>query len=109
MEHFRRNCAELTIALNVGITCYNDKSYLVDDTFDEELSLMFEKGGMKKVIGMKSSPIAVSARNVMIDELYDHLGGDSILRTTLDFDEGTYIEEIVDVNAAKKRKLGQTS
>src|SRR6266516_3680610 len=65
---------------------------------------------MKKVIGPplpQSSPVAASTRNITVDELYGHLGGDSILRTTLDFEEGTYTEEIVDVNAAEKRKLGQ--
>ena len=53
---------------------------------------------------MQSSPVAVSTHNITVDELYGHLGGDSILRTTLDFEEGTYTEEIVDVNAAEKRK-----
>src|SRR6266516_7779968 len=65
---------------------------------------------MKKVIGPplpQSSLVAASTRNITVDELYDRLGGDSILRTTLDFEEGTYTEEIVDVNAAEKRKLGQ--
>ena len=70
---------------------------------------MFEKGGMKKVIGSplpQSSPVAASTRNITVDELYGHLGGDSILRTTLDFEEGTRNnDEIVDVNAAEKRKL----
>ena len=39
---------------------------------------------MKKIIGPpfpQRSPVAASTRNIMVDELYGHLGGDSILRT----------------------------
>ena len=43
----------------------------------------------------------------MIDEVYESLGGDSILRTILDFEEGTRTEEIVDVNVVEKRKFGR--
>src|SRR5204863_10211276 len=109
-EHFHQDCAELTAALNASVTRYNDKGRLVNGASGEELPLMFEKGGMKKVIGPplpQSSLVAASTRNITVDELYGHLGGDSILRTTLDFEEGTYTEEIVDMNAAEKRKLGQ--
>ena len=35
---------------------------------------MFEKGGMKKVIGQGSS-VTASTRNIMADEFYGHLGG----------------------------------
>ena len=107
MEHFRRNCVKLMTALNVDIIHYNDKNCFVNDTFDEKFSLIFEKSGMKKIIRMKSSLVAVSARNVTIDELYNHLEENSILRTTLNFDEDIYIKKIIDVNIMKKRKLDQ--
>ena len=106
-EHFRRDCAELTAALNAGVTRYNDKGHLVNDGIGEELPLMFEKGGIKKVIEQGSS-VTASTHNITIDELYGHLGGNSILRTTLDFEEGTRTDEIVDVNVAK-RKFGRES
>src|SRR5205814_8538374 len=85
-EHIRRDCAELTAALNAGVTRYNEKGHLVNGVSGEELPLMFDKGGMKKVIGAtlpQSSPVAASTRNITIDEVYGRLGGDSILRTTL--------------------------
>ena len=41
-EHFRRDCAELTAALNAGVTRYNDKGRLVNGASGEELLLMFE-------------------------------------------------------------------
>jgi hypothetical protein len=70
---------------------------------------MFEKDGMK-VVGSLSHgpPVAASTRTIMVkvDGCYGHLGGDSILRTTLDFDEGTRTDEIVYVNVAEKRKFG---
>ena len=105
-EHFRRDCAEFTAALNAGLTRYNDKGHLVNGATGEELPLMFEKGGMKKVIG-QGSPVTASTRNITVDEFYGHLGGDSVLRTTLDFEEGTRMDEIVDVNVAEKRKFGR--
>ena len=54
---------------------------------------------------MKSSSIVVSAYNIMIDELYDHLEENFILRTILNFDEGISTKEIVNMNIAKKKKL----
>src|SRR5947207_8602485 len=108
MEHFRRNYVKLMTILNIDIIHYNDKNHFVNNIFNEKFSLMFEKSEMKKVIEMKSSSIIVSVHTVMIDELYDHLEGDSILRTILDFDEDIYIEEIVNMNIAKKRKFDQS-
>ena len=66
---------------------YNDRSHLTNDAINEELSLMFEKGGMKKIIEPfmpQGSTVAISTRNIMIDEFYDHLGGDSILTNFLE-------------------------
>jgi len=95
------------IILNIDIIYYNDKNCLVNDIFDEKLSLIFEKSGMKKVIEMKNSSIAVSIHNIMIDKLYDYLEGNSILRTILNFDEDIYIEKIMNMNVIEKRKLDQ--
>ena len=107
MEHFRRNCVKLMTALNVDIIHYNDKNCFVNDTFDEKFSLIFEKSGMKKIIRMKSSLVAVSARNVTIDELYNHLEENSIFRIILDFDEDIYTKEIMSMNIIEKKKLDQ--
>jgi hypothetical protein len=49
--------------------------------------------------------MAVSIHNITADDFYEHLGGDSIPRTTIDFEEGTRTEEIVDVNAAENENL----
>lgn len=48
----------------------------------------------------------MSTRSITIEDIYVHVGADSILWTTLYFEEGTRIDEIVDVNVAEKRKLG---
>ena len=87
---------EFTVALNTGLTRYNDKNHLVNDTIDKELSLMFEKDEMKKII--QDSLITISIRNIMIDEFYGHLDGDFVLRIILDFEEDTRTDEIVDVD-----------
>ena len=109
MEHFRRNYVKLMTILNIDIIHYNDKNHFVNNIFNEKFSLMFEKSEMKKVIEMKSSSIAMSIRNVMIDELYDYLEENSILRIILDFDESIYIKEIVNMNIMKKKKFDQVS
>lgn len=72
-------------ALNVGVIRYNDKSRLVKGASGEEFPLMFERDEMKKVVGPlpHDSPIATSTHNIMIDDPYGRLGGDSILRTLL--------------------------
>src|SRR5436190_20944004 len=101
MKHFHKDYMKFIIILNIDIICYNDKNHLVDGIFNEKLSLIFEKNEMKKVIEMKSSSIAVSAYNITIDELYNHLEENSILRIILDFDEGIYIKEIMNMNAMK--------
>src|SRR5947207_14969715 len=98
MKHFYRDYTKLTTILNIDIICYNNKNHFIDDIFNEKLSLMFEKNGMKKIIEMKSSLIAVSTCNITIDELYDHLERNSILRIILNFDESIYIEEIINMN-----------
>jgi hypothetical protein len=68
---------------------------------------MFEIGGMK-VVGSRpyGPPVAASSRTIMVDgdECYGHLGGDSILRMTLDF-EGARTDEIVDVNVTESGNL----
>ena len=107
MKYFHKNCAKFTITLNIDIIYYNNKNYFVNNIFDKKFLLIFEKSEMKKVIKMKSSSIIVSICNIMIDELYDHLEGNSILRTILNFDEDIYIEKIMNINIIKKRKLDQ--
>lgn len=82
MNHIRQNYSELTIALNVDITRYNEKNHLINDIIDEEFSLMFNKNEMKKIIGevlSQNSSIAMSTWNIMIDEIYEHFKRDSIL------------------------------
>jgi hypothetical protein len=54
---------------------------------------MFVSGGMKKSIGPQNSPVAASAGNITADEVYERLGGDFILRTILNFEEGTRTDE----------------
>jgi len=91
-EHRRRDCPELAAALNAGLIRYNDKGHLVNGTTGEELPLMFERGGMRAVASLPPGPpVAASTRTITVDVdgHYGHLGGDSILRTTLHFDEGT--------------------
>jgi hypothetical protein len=98
--------------LNAGVTRYNDKGHFVNSATGEELPAMFEKGGMEVVGSLSHSPpVVASTRTIMVDVdgCYGHLGGDSILRMTLDFDEGTRIDEIVNVNVAVKRKFGRES
>ena len=96
--------------MNAGVTYYNEKSHLINDIIDEELPLMFNKDGMKMIIGSpQNSPIVVSTRNITIDKVYEHLERDSILRTILDFEKGICMDEIVNMNVAEKRKFDRES
>src|SRR5947207_8080217 len=98
MKYFHRNYIKLIIILNINIIYYNNKNYFINDIFNKKFSLIFKKNKMKKIIEMKSSLIAMNACNIMINELYDHLEENFIFRITLDFDEGIYIKEIVNMN-----------
>ena len=109
MKYFHKDYTKFITILNIDIICYNDKNHFVNDIFDEKFSLIFEKNEMKKIIEMKNSLIIVNTCNIMIDELYNHLEKDFILRITLNFDEDIYIEKIMNINIAKKRKFDQIS
>lgn len=98
-------------ALNVGVIRYNDKSRLVKGASGEEFPLMFERDEMKKVVGPlpHDSPIATSTHNIMIDDPYGRLGGDSILRTIIDFEEDTRTDVIVNECCRKMEARTRTA
>ncbi|HEU4342387.1 MAG TPA: retropepsin-like aspartic protease [Candidatus Binatia bacterium] len=105
-DHVRRNCSEFTAALQSGITRFNENRRLINCATGEELAVMYGRGGMKALISNSppASAVNVSTRNILLDDPYAHVGHGAILRTTLDFEKGTRVDEIVDVNVDEKRK-----
>lgn len=58
-------------------------AYLVNCKTSEEFPVTYGKGGMKSLLSNAPTNV-VSARNIIIDDVYAHVGQGSILRTTLD-------------------------
>jgi hypothetical protein len=112
-DHSRRDCLEFTEALHSKLVSLNDRGRVVFN--GEELPLMWGKGGMKKFIAMVAPtaatvtpvippPVSVGNHNIML-ESYGNLGPQSSVRvTTLDFENGTRTDEIIDADVNEKRR-----
>ena len=109
-EHFRRlDCPELQEAIRISRIRINDQGRIVVTATGEELPIMFGKGGMKRLITLTTaaaaiSPIAAGGNNITL-ESYGNLGPQSsVMITTLDFENGTRTDEIIDVEVNEKRR-----
>jgi len=109
-EHRRRECAEFTDALRSQRVSLSDKGRVVFN--GEELPLMWGKGGMKKLLTLAtpalpvpmSAPIVAGINNITL-ESYGELGSQSsVMITTLDFENGTRTDEIIDAEVNEKRR-----
>ena len=68
---------------------------------------MYGKGGMKRLVNAPppAVPISVTNANITIgDLLFGNIGEGSVRIITLDFENGTRINEVIDVNINEKRK-----
>jgi hypothetical protein len=106
-EHFRRlDDLELKEVIRISRIRINQGRIIVTAT-GEELPIMFGKGGIKRLITLTSAvsilPIAVGANNITL-ESYGNLGPRSSVITTLDFENGTRTDEIIDAEVNEKRQ-----
>ena len=127
LDHFRRaECSELQTALRMDRVRVNDQGHIISAATGDELPLMYGKGGMKRFFELSRSiapvptpaptvnniPTPVTSSSVtnitFDDEMYGNLGGSgSIHLTTLDFQKGTRIDEIIDADVYEKRKRNE--
>jgi hypothetical protein len=105
-EHARRQCAEFPEAIRQGRIRLNELNRVVNAATGLEVPLMFGKGGMKKFLEstVSSSVITASTTNITIDDLCGQIGEGSVMITTLDFENDTRTDEIMDVDVWEKRK-----
>jgi hypothetical protein len=109
-DHSRFRCPEFPEAIRQGLVRLNEQNRVVNAATGVELPLMFGKGGMKKLLERpattSNSVFAATTTNITIDDLSGQLGQNSVMITTLDFENDTRTDEIVDVDVWEKRKHG---
>lgn len=101
-EDLCRDCAEFTAVLKNGIAHFNENDCLINCAIGAEFPLMYGKGGMK-VLVQRVMGIATTG-NILLEDLYGHLGNSSIQRTTLDLDNNIHRNDVIDVEVSEKRK-----
>ena len=116
VEHTRRDCTEFTEALNAKVVGFNESGRIKLMSTGEELPLMTNRGGMKegvrsRTVETASGVTAVTSVDVgaisFDDQLFGKLGpqnGSATWVTSLDFENGIRTNQIIDVEANKKRK-----
>jgi Protein of unknown function (DUF4100) len=114
VDHQRRECTEFTEALQQKRVRLNERGRVVSAVDGEEYPLMIGKGGMKRFVALTTSvatpvttpitPIAAGGHNITL-ESYGNLGPQSsVMITTLDFENNTRTDEIIDVEVNEKRR-----
>jgi hypothetical protein len=103
-KHRRRECSEFTEALHSQRVSLNDRGRVVFN--GEELPLMWGKGGMKKLLSFAAPtvPITVGNNNITLESYGDLGSQSSVMITTLDFENGTRTDEIIDAEVNEKRR-----
>src|SRR5579871_5937987 len=110
--HLRRNCSAFNADMSDKIIYLNEQNHVASSKTRQPYPLMTGKGGIKRLVDaerayvapLPTPPPAVNTRNITLDYRYAHLGNGTLMRTTLDFDKGTRIEEIIDVDVEEKRR-----
>ena len=105
--HLRRNCSAFNADMTDKIIYLNEQNHVASSKTRQPYPLMSGKGGIKRLVDAERTyvaPPAVNTRNITLDSDYAHLGNGTLMRTTLDFDKGTRIEEIIDVDVEEKRR-----
>src|SRR5579871_4477299 len=111
--HLRRNCVAFNADINDKIIYLNEQNHVASSKTRQPYPLMTGRGGIKCLVDaerayvapLPTPPPAVNTRNITLDSSYAHLGNGTLMRTTLDFDKGTRIEEIIDVDVEEKRRV----
>ena len=109
-EHSRYRCPEFPEAIRQGLIRLNERNRVVNAATGLELPLMFGKGGMKMPLEQPATTsnnvFTATTTNITIDDLCGQLGENSVMITTLDFENDTRTDEIIDVDVWEKRKHG---
>jgi hypothetical protein len=108
-DHTRRQCPEFPDAIRRGLIRLNEQNRVVNAATGVELQLMFGRGGMKKLLEPQATTsnsvfTATTTNSITIDDIYGDIGENSVMITTLDFENDTRTDEIVDVDVWEKRK-----
>src|SRR5947207_5271743 len=112
LEHHRRDCNEFTEALQQNHIHLNERGHVVSNVNGEEFPLMIGNGGMKRFIALTTvnvvpsaiSRISAGGNNITL-ESYGNLGPQSsVMITTLDLENGTRMDEIIDAEVNEKRR-----
>ncbi len=114
IQHVKCDCQKLPEDLQLRIIKLNDKGHIVNGTTGEDIPLMYGRGGMKWIVELShpraspSSPalVMVNTSTIMIHDscFYGNLYEGSIRVTTLDYENGVRIDEIIDAEVEMKRK-----
>jgi len=122
--HMRNNCADYLRNEREGKIRVNENNRVVDVATGMEFPLMIGKGGMRRILEMRVAPQApqafvpsqvkrvqsstVNVGNIMLEEApsYASVGGGSVIVSTIDFENDTRSDEIVDVGVFEKRRRG---
>jgi hypothetical protein len=115
--HLRWDCSELTKVIREGKVRINENNRIVNVATGEEFPLMLGKGGMRRLL--LTSPVQsfppsqipqVSAANVNVGNItveeagYGTIGEGSVIVSTIDFENNTRIDEVIDVDVFEKRR-----
>lgn len=103
-EHGRRDCSDFKKAFTSKRIRLNEQNRVVSTVSGEEIPLMFGKGGMKKIFELTTPTATANNNNITLDTTYGNLGEGSVRITTLDFDNGTRTDEIIDADVNERRR-----
>ena len=102
----RWDCSDFSKAFQAKRVFINEKNRLCDAN-GKEYRLNIGKGGIKTLVEEEERQRQTANTRMITLNEYGTLGNsESIMRTTLDFENGTRYEAIVDVNVDEKRKAG---
>jgi hypothetical protein len=103
------DCLEFQEVIRLSRIRINDQGRIIVTATGEEFSITFGKGGMRRLVALAISvvvfisPIATGSNNIIL-EFYGNLNSQSsVIITTLDFENGTRSDEIIDVEVNVKR------
>jgi len=120
----RNNCADYLRNECEGKIRVNENNRIIDVLTGMKFPLMIGKGGMRRILEMRAAPkaaqafvpsqvncarsSAVNVGNIMLEMApsYASVGGGSVIVSTIDFENDTHSDEIVDVDVFEKRRCG---
>ena len=119
-EHMRGSCVEFAKFIREGRVLISENNRVVNAGTGQEFPLMIGKGGMRRFfeVALPRSPAlipssviqkhpqatAVSVGNIMLEATptYGSVGGGSVIVSTIDFENDTHLDEIVDADVFEK-------